>query len=149
MRTNAVLKQIESAALEAYRRDVENNADLSSIAINDKLQQDNLMIRDKPTSGKKIWKEAKSKDGATYYWNILTNGVDIHLDFKTEYFMNLLTESVWVQPAEGYLSLAEQREERDEVTRQQLKLLQKEKRIEAFMRFALDFPCFHNNLSQI
>lgn len=54
--------------------------------------------------------------------------------------MNLFTESVWVQPAKRYLSLTEQREERDEVTRQQLKLLQKEKRIEAFVRFALDFP---------
>lgn len=61
---------MEAAALEAYRKDVESNADLTSMAINKKVQDNNLTIN----SGKKLWHEAKSPSGKTYYWNILTNG---------------------------------------------------------------------------
>lgn len=62
------LKQIESAALEAYQRDVANNADLTSIAINNKLAQS--------SGSKKVWYEAKTNEGRTYYWNTLTNGIE-------------------------------------------------------------------------
>lgn len=62
---------MESAALESYRKDVENNRDLTSIAINRKLQEENLAISG---GSKKAWQEAQSGDGHTYYWNILTNG---------------------------------------------------------------------------
>lgn len=65
------LRQIESAALEAYQRDVENNRDLTSVAINSKLQKDNLVVS---SGSKKVWYEAKTNEGNTYYWNTLTNG---------------------------------------------------------------------------
>lgn len=71
---------MESAAMEAYRRDVENNADLTSIAINKKVAEENLSI----SSGsgiKKVWREAKSDDGNTYYWNIMTNGKKLSIRY--------------------------------------------------------------------
>lgn len=57
----------------AYRKDVETNssADLTSIAISNRLKEDNLTISGSST---KVWHEAKSKEGHEYYWNILTNG---------------------------------------------------------------------------
>lgn len=63
------LKRMESAALEAYRKDIESNADLSSKALNESLQQKNLAI-----SSKKIWYEVKTSEGPSYYWNTETNG---------------------------------------------------------------------------
>lgn len=62
---------MESAALDAYRKDIESNADISSRAINDTLQQNNLEL-----SSKKIWHEVKNKDkeGPSYYWNTETDG---------------------------------------------------------------------------
>lgn len=61
---------MEAAALEAYRKDVQNNADLTSVAINKKLEENNLVSDD----AKKVWREAKSNEGHIYFWNILTNG---------------------------------------------------------------------------
>ncbi|KAG5887494.1 hypothetical protein JTB14_023680 [Gonioctena quinquepunctata] len=88
------LKQMEAAAMAAYRRDVESNSvsDLTSIAIKEKLKKENLSLND--GESKKIWHEAKSKEGNIYYWNILTN------------------VSVWEPPKEGYLSMEEQQEEK-------------------------------------
>lgn len=59
--------------MAAYRKDVQSNAsaDLTSIAIHQRLQEENLEIKE---GCKKIWYEAKSKEGHTYYWNIVTNG---------------------------------------------------------------------------
>ncbi|KAG5880422.1 hypothetical protein JTB14_003093 [Gonioctena quinquepunctata] len=66
------LKQMEAATMAAYRRDVESNSvsDLTSIAIKEKMKKDNLSLND--GEGKKIWHEAKSKEGNIYYWNTLT-----------------------------------------------------------------------------
>lgn len=71
LKIDATLKQMETAALEAYRKDVENNADLTSVSINKKLQENNLILND----AKKVWKEAKSNEGRRYYWNVITNGI--------------------------------------------------------------------------
>lgn len=70
LKVDATLKQMEAAALEAYRKDVENNADITSASINKQLQENNLVLSD----SKKVWKEAVATDGRSYYWNILTNG---------------------------------------------------------------------------
>lgn len=52
---------------------------------------------DRPTAPvKKLWYEARSPEGYTYYWHIETN------------------ESVWEPPEEGYMTLAEQEEEAKE-----------------------------------
>jgi len=65
---------METAALDAYRRDVEQNstADLTSIAINKKLSDDNLQIAG--GSNRKVWHEVVGRDGKSYYWNTVTNG---------------------------------------------------------------------------
>lgn len=65
---------MESAAMEAYRKDVERNAaaDLTSISIKNKLETDNLAIAS--GSNHKVWHEAVTKDGKCYYWNTLTSG---------------------------------------------------------------------------
>lgn len=67
---------MESAALDAYRKDIESNADISSRAINETLQQNNLEL-----SSKKLWHEVKNKDGEgpSYYWNTETDGEYFYL----------------------------------------------------------------------
>ncbi|KAK9876912.1 hypothetical protein WA026_015948 [Henosepilachna vigintioctopunctata] len=100
------LKQMEKAALEAYKKDIENNADLTSIAINQKLKDENLEIK----GAAKIWHELKSKEGHLYYWNTVTN------------------ETVWEAPSEGYLTLEEQREATFHKTKIQLEEADKERR---------------------
>ncbi|KAJ8909597.1 hypothetical protein NQ315_005661 [Exocentrus adspersus] len=114
-RTDATLKQMEIAALTAYRRDVESNAnaDLTSIAINKKLKEENLSISGE---NKKIWHEAQSKEGQIYYWNVLTN------------------ETSWEPPKEGFLSLKDQRDEKDKQTAKELKDVDKARRIEGIQR---------------
>ncbi|GJQ85261.1 hypothetical protein Trydic_g18495 [Trypoxylus dichotomus] len=102
VKTDLILKQIESAALEAYRKDVQNNSDLSSIAINDTIQQNNLVIS--PSNSRKLWNEAKNDEGRSYYYNVLTN------------------ESVWHTPKEGYVSIAEQTQQMRECITPQLKI---------------------------
>lgn len=71
LKTDSILKQIESAALEAYRKDVQNNGDLSSIAINNTLQQSSHSTS---SNSHKLWNEVKNEDGKSYYYNVLTNG---------------------------------------------------------------------------
>lgn len=77
-KVQSTLRQIESAALEAYQRDVANNADLTSIAINNKLEKDNLALS---SGSKKVWYEAKTNEGRTYYWNTLTSGIKFLMCF--------------------------------------------------------------------
>lgn len=57
-----------------------------------KVQEDNR--RSQPV--RKVWYEALSPEGYTYYWHIETN------------------ESVWEPPEEGYMTFAEQQEEAEE-----------------------------------
>ncbi|XP_012217528.1 WW domain-binding protein 4-like isoform X2 [Linepithema humile] len=63
---------------------------------------------------RKLWYEALSPEGYTYYWHIETN------------------ESVWTPPEEGYMTLVEQEEEAKEeaLQRELMKQLEKEKAIE-------------------
>lgn len=67
---DATLQQIEANALEAYRQDIDNNADLTAVGIKKKLEETNSVL----SGGKKIWRECKSEDGHTYYWNTISNG---------------------------------------------------------------------------
>ncbi|XP_072377623.1 WW domain-binding protein 4 [Diabrotica undecimpunctata] len=108
---DSAIKKMEQAAMAAYRRDVESNssADLTSMAISKKLKDDNLQLRN---TQNKVWYEAKSEDGNHYYWNTLTN------------------ESVWEPPKEGYLSIQEQEEQKYGETAKQLKLVEKQKKID-------------------
>ncbi|XP_029035966.1 WW domain-binding protein 4 isoform X1 [Osmia bicornis bicornis] len=56
-----------------------------------------IVEEDRPTKPvHKLWYEAQSPEGYTYYWNIETN------------------ESVWEPPEEGYMTFAEQEEEAKE-----------------------------------
>nr|CAH7754665.1 unnamed protein product [Callosobruchus chinensis] len=114
-KVDAAIKQMEAAAMAAYKKDVQSNssADLTSIAITEKLKTDNLAINDK------VWREAKTKEGSTYYYNTDTN------------------ESVWEPPSEGYLTLAEQQEMKDRETELQLKELDKYRRTEAFKQIQI------------
>ncbi|XP_022901271.1 WW domain-binding protein 4 [Onthophagus taurus] len=116
LRTDVMLKQMESAALEAYRKDVENNRDLSSIEIKKKMEENNLGFGASCYSGskhQKLWREAKNDDGKSYYYNTITN------------------ESIWEKPKEGYVSLTDQM---NEITKQQLKLVQKQRIVDARMQ---------------
>jgi WW domain-binding protein 4 len=61
---DATLKQMEFAAMEAYRKDIETNGDLSSASIKQSLQG----------VPKKLWQEARTRAGKTYYHNIMTKG---------------------------------------------------------------------------
>jgi len=72
-KVDSTLKRMEAAAMAAYRKDVEGNAsaDLTSIAITNRMKDENLTLKEGTT---KVWYEAKSKEGHVYYWNTLTNG---------------------------------------------------------------------------
>ncbi|KRT86931.1 hypothetical protein AMK59_2021 [Oryctes borbonicus] len=98
---------MESAALEAYRKDVQNNGDLSSIVINKTVQQNNLAIN--PSNSRRLWNEAKNDEGRSYYYNVLTN------------------ESIWETPKEGFVSITEQGHGMDERTKRQLKINDKQR----------------------
>lgn len=54
---------MESAALEAYKKDVETNADLSY-----------LSMRQSSSGVTKLWNEHRTRDGKSYYVNIMTKG---------------------------------------------------------------------------
>lgn len=125
------LKHIESAALEAYRKDVENNRDLTSIAINKKVEEENLAISG-ASSSKKVWREAKS-DGRTYYWNTLSNGLCFRSVFCV-FFKVHVSESVWEAPKEGYLSLQEQKEEENAQRLTQFREIQKQNKTQEMLR---------------
>lgn len=111
-RVDATIKKMEAAAMEAYRKDVENNTDLTAKAINKRLEEDNLAIS---SGSKKLWHETRSKDGRIYYWNVMTN------------------ETVWEAPSEGYLSLAEQKALSDQEAAKQLQAVDKYRKKEALI----------------
>jgi hypothetical protein len=110
---DATLKQMEFAAMEAYRKDIETNGDLSSASIKQSLQG----------VPKKLWQEARTRAGKTYYHNIMTK------------------ETVSHPPPEGYMSLQEQREQAELETRKQLKEVEKYKRQEALLTYVVRVVC--------
>lgn len=126
-RVQSTLKQIESAALAAYQKDVANNADLTSIAINNKLEKDNLALS---SGSKKVWHEAKTNEGRTYYWNTLTSGIELLMCLYCTVLIVVFIESVWVPPKEGFLSLNEQKEHVNKEWLQQVKEIQKKNRVQ-------------------
>ncbi|XP_049868608.1 WW domain-binding protein 4 [Pectinophora gossypiella] len=108
------MKKMEEAAMAAYLKDVQNNADLTSQAINNMLDQTGSTVTTKnasiSTASSKtekippVWQEVKNDNGGTYFWNTQTN------------------ETTW-DPPDEYLSIAQQEE-------QKLKEAQDEKRKE-------------------
>ncbi|XP_971546.2 WW domain-binding protein 4 isoform X2 [Tribolium castaneum] len=106
-KTDATIKLMEVAAMEAYKKDMETGGDLSS-----------SLMKGKINSGAKItklWNEARTRDGKTYYYNIMTK------------------ETVWQPPREGYLTIQEQRAQAEAEAQNQLKAVEKFKRQEALM----------------
>lgn len=117
------IKKMEAAAMAAYLKDVQNNADLTSQNINVLLSQTNssdekpaVVLSD--TSQKKtppIWHELKSDDGNSYFWNTITN------------------ETTW-DPPDEYISVADQEKKKlkeQEKQEKKKQKLQEEKQKEA------------------
>lgn len=113
-KVDAAIKAMEAAAMEAYKKDVENNADWTSVAINKKMQEENLEIAS--GSSKKVWREVASKGGKNYFWNTVTN------------------ETSWEAPPEGHLTLQEQQKEKDKETSHQLQDIEVYNKNEALLR---------------
>lgn len=111
-RVDVALKQMEKAALEAYKNDIERNGDLTSKTINEKIKNENLVLK----SHHKVWHQLKSKEGHLYYWNTLTN------------------ETAWEPPKEGYLSLEEQRNQSLQKTKEEMDAVEKSRKKEALVR---------------
>ncbi|KAK7791797.1 hypothetical protein R5R35_010898 [Gryllus longicercus] len=126
-------KKMEKAALEAYMKDVERNADYTSQLLNQQLEANKsketcpLSVNEEKTErkGKKVneskedteqksdtkilktWHEAVSDEGYTYYWNTTTG------------------ESVWEPPEEGFTSLDEQKKlEKEEIQKEAKKKIE-------------------------
>ncbi|XP_059050058.1 WW domain-binding protein 4 [Achroia grisella] len=99
------IKKMESAAMAAYLKDVQNNADLTSQSINEMLG-DNKELQVGTTSttpAKKsppVWHEVKGDDDSSYFWNTSTN------------------ETTW-DPPDEYLSLAQQEENKLKQTKEE------------------------------
>ncbi|CAH2245043.1 jg17440 [Pararge aegeria aegeria] len=116
------MKKMEAAAMSAYLKDVQNNADLTSQSINELLansgstSKDIVVACDTIIKETPVWQEIKSDDGNIYYWNTETN------------------ETTW-DPPDNYLSLAQQEKkklkEKEEQKRD--KILKKEKEKEAII----------------
>ncbi|KAK8404377.1 hypothetical protein O3P69_007586 [Scylla paramamosain] len=110
------LKSMEEAAMKAYKNDVEQNPDMTGAKINEIAKANNAELvvgkkksdasdttttsttastattTSKPAGGgaPKVWHEAKSPDGTSYYWNTESG------------------ESTWDVPKDGFLSVKEQ-----------------------------------------
>ncbi|KAK7082004.1 WW domain binding protein 4 [Halocaridina rubra] len=94
------LKAMEEAAMKAYKNDIEQNPDMTGTQISEIAASRNAEIvvgktsreetKAPETTRRKKWHEAKSPEGASYYWNIETGA------------------SRWEVPEEGFFSLVEQ-----------------------------------------
>ncbi|CAF4848029.1 unnamed protein product [Pieris macdunnoughi] len=111
------LQKMEKAAMSAYLKDVQNNADLTSKNINEMLEQDgcnsDIIAPSVITNKEPLWQEVKNDDAKTYFWNIETN------------------ETTWDVP-DNYLSIAQQEEKKLRKDKKQKKIL-KEKQKEAMI----------------
>ncbi|XP_072938917.1 WW domain-binding protein 4 [Epargyreus clarus] len=114
------MKKMEAAAMSAYLKDVQNNADLTSKSINEMLEQSgsnskNIVVSNAPEVKKKpLWHEVKSEDGQCYFWNTETN------------------ETTW-DPPDDYLSVADQEKNKlkEQESEKKAKKMKKQKEKEA------------------
>ncbi|KDR19704.1 WW domain-binding protein 4 [Zootermopsis nevadensis] len=126
IKVDAQIKKMEEAALKAYMKDVEENADFSSQLIKEKLsqqqrQQDADGMGASPAGSAvaettKVWYEAQSDEGHVYYWHIETG------------------ESRWEPPEEEYLSLTEQKKVEGKALKNKKEKKRKEKAEDARMK---------------
>ncbi|KAK3914236.1 Calmodulin-lysine N-methyltransferase [Frankliniella fusca] len=115
------MKKMEEAALKAYMKDIQDNADFTSkllldgleqkqkaaeqaaeqqaeakkakeaAKVQEKIEMDQKRKRVKEKASTTKWYEAKSDEGYSYYWHTDTN------------------ETKWHAPAEGYITISEQK----------------------------------------
>ncbi|XP_045447414.1 WW domain-binding protein 4 [Melitaea cinxia] len=117
------IKKMEAAAMTAYLKDIQNNADLTSQSINEMLEVSGNTSKDiiVPSSSSKkdvpVWKEVKNEENdSTYFWNMETN------------------ETTW-DPPDNYVSLAQQEQKKlnDKEEQKRQKKLKKQKLKDAAM----------------
>ncbi|CAB3223625.1 unnamed protein product [Arctia plantaginis] len=116
------IKKMEAAAMAAYLKDVQNNADITSQSINEMVGQtlagesDTKVVVATQTKKKAppVWNEIKSENGSSYFWNTVTN------------------ETTW-DPPDEFLSIADQEKKKlkDEEQEKKKEKLKKTKQKEA------------------
>ncbi|XP_063822442.1 WW domain-binding protein 4 isoform X2 [Ostrinia nubilalis] len=103
------IKKMEAAAMSAYLKDVQNNADLTSKNINDMLGKNSdtnePIVVEEPTCSAHIsvgcqtpppWVEVKAPNGMSYYWNVVSH------------------KTTWECPPNGeYVSIEEQQRSKE------------------------------------
>ena len=62
-KVDATIKQMESAAMEAYKKDIEVHGDLSA-----------SLMKQQMSGVTKLWNEVRTRDGRTEYVNVMTKG---------------------------------------------------------------------------
>ncbi|KAL1491058.1 hypothetical protein ABEB36_011711 [Hypothenemus hampei] len=114
-KADATIRAMEVAAMDAYRRDVQDSSasDLTSIAIRKRLADGNLEIAG--GSSQKVWHEAVAKDGKSYFWNTMTN------------------ETQWSAPREGYYSIMQQKADQEREAQKKGKQIARKQQREELM----------------
>lgn len=111
VKIDAAIQHMEMAALEAYRKDMEANPDLSSVRQKGKRSSSTIQ------SEKQLWHQEKSRSGQITYRNIITN------------------EIVQTPPPEGFLTLKEVKLISLDATKKQMDVVQRQQQIEGKIRF--------------